>query len=149
MRATCVLRACTKHTPRALGLRPSISSGVMTLTGPGLHRVHRLGWDWVTDHGRPPAHTGHSWDRAADGGGGVGMERGGGGIMSVFPPSVPLSATGAINRRRRGERVQERGTCDSRGGGDNVQLLSSSRGKLLLALLTIHHSNVPRWQSRV
>ena len=47
--------------------------------------------------------------------------------MSVLPSAPSLSATGAINRRHRGEKgergMRERGTCDSRGGGQYTAAL--------------------------
>ena len=102
----CYVRA--QNTQRALGLRSqhpqSSQSGVMTLTGPGLHSAPQagLGWDWVTDTSthRVTRDTG-TWSQleqlmvAETRRMGEGWEQGGGRWYHV---SAPLSSLTISNR---------------------------------------------------
>ena len=66
----------------------------------------------------------------AEAAGGDTERKGRGGVMAVFPPSAPLSATGVINRQGEGCPVmRERGTCDS--GDNTAALLKPGEGKRL------------------
>ena len=135
----CVLRACTKHTTRAWLEEPASTEQPEwsnDLNWPWV-TLRSTGWAWLrlgyssstgSHETRALGHSWSSWWWQRPGGWGRGGNReGGGGIMSVLPSAPSLSATGAINRRHRGEKgergMRERGTCDSRGGGQYTAAL--------------------------
>ena len=133
-RAACVHKT---HSRRAWLQDPEPSSGVMTLTGPGLHQqpVAGLGlaWEWVSSqlHHRVTRDTWPQLRQLV-----VTQRKGRRGYHVSVPPSAPLSATGVINRQGEGCPVmRERGTCDS--GDNTAALLKPGEGKLL----TIYQSN--------
>ena len=115
-----MLRACTKHITRAWLEEPASAEQPEwsnDLNWPWV-TLRSTGWAWLRlgyrhqlqltqGHTR---HTGHLVTAgAADGGdpedgGGVGTERGAVVSCQCSPQLPPLSATGAINRRHRGEK---------------------------------------------